>query len=45
MIIIFTADTSAEMRAACREAGATFYVIKWQLCELLNLLQLARKLT
>jgi DNA-binding response OmpR family regulator len=45
IIIVFTADNSQEMRAACRDAGATFYVIKWQLRDLLDLLRLARKLT
>ena len=45
IIIIFTADNSPKMRIACRQAGATFYVIKWQLRELLELLQLVRKLS
>ena len=44
IIIVFTADDSPKMRVACRQAGATFYVIKWQLRELLELLQLVRKL-
>ncbi|HKP36497.1 MAG TPA: response regulator transcription factor [Pyrinomonadaceae bacterium] len=44
IIIIFTAHDSPEMRIACRKAGATFYVIKWQLRDLLDLLQLTRKL-
>ena len=45
IVIIFTADDSPKMRVACRQAGATFYVIKWQLRELLELLQLVRKLS
>ena len=45
IIIVFTADDSPKMRVACRQAGATFYVIKWQLRELLELLQLVRKLS
>lgn len=45
IIIVFTADNSPEMRVACRDAGATFYVIKWQLRDLLDLLRLTRKLT
>ena len=45
IIIVFTADDSPKLRIACRQAGATFYVIKWQLRDLLNLLQLVRKLT
>ena len=45
IIVIFAADNSPKMRVACRQAGATFYVIKWQLRELLDLLQLMRKLT
>ena len=44
IIIVFTADGSPKMRIACRQAGATFYVIKWQVRELLELLQLVRKL-
>jgi DNA-binding NarL/FixJ family response regulator len=45
IVVVFTADDSPEMRIACREAGAAFYVVKWQLCELMQLAQLARKLT
>ena len=45
IIIVFTADGSPKMRGACRQAGATFYAIKWQLRELLELLQLVRKLS
>jgi DNA-binding NarL/FixJ family response regulator len=44
IVIVFTADNSHEMRVACREAGATFYVIKWQVRDLLDLLRLTRKL-
>lgn len=45
IIIVFTADGSPKTRIACRQAGATFYAIKWQLRELLELLQLVRKLS
>jgi two-component system, NarL family, response regulator, fimbrial Z protein, FimZ len=45
IVIIFTADHSPKTRSACRQAGATFYVNKWQLRELLELLQLVRKLS
>lgn len=45
IIIIFTADNSPETRIACLEAGATFYLIKWQVRDLLDLLRLVRKLT
>lgn len=45
ILIVFTAEYSAEMRTACREAGAAFYIVKWQLGELIELLQLARKLS
>jgi two-component system chemotaxis response regulator CheB len=45
IVIVFTAEHSAEMRMACREAGAAFYAAKGQLGDVLELLQLARKLT
>ena len=45
IIVIFTTDNSPKMRTFCRQAGATFYVIKWQLRDLLDLLQLVRRLT
>jgi DNA-binding NarL/FixJ family response regulator len=43
IIVVFATDDGAELKAACREAGATFYVLKWQLRDLIELLQLARK--
>jgi len=43
IIVVFATDDSPELRTACREAGATFYVLKWQLRGLIELLQLARK--
>ena len=43
IIIIFATDNTIELKDACREAGATFYVLKWQLRDLIELLQLARK--
>jgi len=43
IIIVFATDDVPELRVACREAGATFYVLKWQLRDLIELLQLARK--
>lgn len=45
IIIIFTAENSSEIRIACRQAGATFYLVKWQLRDLLDLLRLVRRLT
>jgi DNA-binding NarL/FixJ family response regulator len=45
IVVVFTAEDSEEMRTACREAGASFYVIKWQMTELMELLRLARILT
>ena len=43
IIVVFATDDGPELRAACREAGATFYVLKWQLRHLIELLQLARR--
>jgi len=43
IIVVFATDDDPELRAACREAGATFYVLKWQLRDLIELLQFARK--
>ena len=43
IIIVFATDDGQELKAACREAGATFYALKWQLRDLIELLQLARK--
>jgi DNA-binding NarL/FixJ family response regulator len=43
IIVVFATDDAPELTAACREAGATFYVLKWQLRDLIELLQLARK--
>jgi DNA-binding NarL/FixJ family response regulator len=43
IIVVFATDDAQELKAACREAGATFYVLKWQLRDLIELLQLARK--
>ena len=43
IIVIFTIDDSPQLKAACREAGATFYALKWQLRDLIELLQLARR--
>ena len=43
IIVVFAIDDTAELKAACREAGATFYVLKWQLRDLIELLQLARR--
>jgi DNA-binding NarL/FixJ family response regulator len=43
IVVVFATDDGAELKAACREAGATFYVLKWQLRDLIELLQLARK--
>jgi two-component system response regulator YesN len=43
IVVIFTTDDSPELKMACREAGATFYALKWQLRDLIELLQLARR--
>ena len=43
IIVIFATDDAPQLKAACREAGATFYVLKWQLRDLIELLQVARK--
>ncbi len=43
IIVVFATDDAPELKVACREAGATFYVLKWQLRDLIELLQLARK--
>ena len=43
IIVVFATDNAPELKAACREAGATFYALKWQLRDLIELLQLARK--
>ena len=43
IIVVFATDDGLELKASCREAGATFYVLKWQLRDLIELLQLARK--
>ena len=43
IVVVFATDDGAELKAACREAGATFYVLKWQLRDLIELLQMARK--
>src|ERR1051326_552136 len=45
IVVVFATDDGAELKAACREAGATFYVLKWQLRDLIELLQLDRKST
>ena len=42
IIVVFTADNGPELKSACREAGATFFALKWQLRDLIELLQLAR---
>jgi len=43
IVVVFATDDAPELKAACREAGATFYVLKWQLRDLIQLLQLTRK--
>ena len=43
IIVVFATDDTPQLKTACREAGATFYVLKWQLRDLIELLQLARK--
>ena len=43
IIVIFATDDAPELKAACREAGAAFYALKWQLRDLIELLQLARR--
>ena len=43
IVVVFATDDGPELRAACREAGATFFVLKWQLRDLIELLQMARK--
>jgi DNA-binding NarL/FixJ family response regulator len=43
IIVVFTTDDAPELKLACREAGATFYALKWQLRDLIELLQLARR--
>jgi len=43
IIVIFTTDDTPELKVACREAGATFYALKWQLRDLIEVLQLARR--
>ena len=43
IIVVFATDDGPELKAACREAGATFYALKWQLRDLIELLQLARR--
>jgi CheY-like chemotaxis protein len=43
IVVVFATDDAPELKAACREAGATFYVLKWQLRDLIELLQLTRK--
>lgn len=43
LVVVFATDDAPELKAACREAGATFYVLKWQLRDLIELLQLARR--
>ncbi len=45
IVIVFTADSCSKMRTACRQAGAAFYLIKWQVRDLLDLLRLVRRLT
>jgi|ERR1043165_1814949 DNA-binding NarL/FixJ family response regulator len=43
ILVVFTADNGPELKSACREAGATFFALKWQLREVIELLQLARR--
>lgn len=42
IIVVFTADNAPELKSACREAGATFFALKWQLRDLIEMLQFAR---
>jgi NarL family two-component system response regulator LiaR len=44
IIVIFTTDDSWETRNACREMGASFYVLKGRLLHLLEFLKLARQM-
>ena len=43
LIAIFTTDYSAAMREACRDAGATFFIDKSRIRDLLDVCEIARK--
>lgn len=43
LIAIFTTDYSAAMREACRDSGATFFVNKSRIRDLLDICEMARK--
>ena len=43
LIAIFTTDYTAAMREACRDSGATFFVSKSRIRDLLDICEIARK--
>ena len=43
LIAVFTTDYSAAMRDACRDAGATFFINKSRIRDLLDVCEIARK--
>ena len=43
LIAIFTAEYSADMREACRDSGATFFIDKSRIRDLLDICEIARK--
>ena len=43
LIAIFTTEYSADMREACRDAGATFFINKSRIRDLLDVCEIARK--
>jgi DNA-binding NarL/FixJ family response regulator len=43
IIAIFTADYTAAMRDTCRDSGATFFVSKSRIRDLLDICEIARK--
>src|SRR5687768_14562097 len=43
LIAIFTTDYSAAMRDACRDSGATFFINKSRIRDLLDVCEIARK--
>ena len=43
LIVIFTTDYAAAMREACRDSGATFFVNKSRIRDLLDICEIARK--
>ena len=45
LIVIFTADYSPAFRGICRNAGATFFVSKSRIRDLLDAAEIARKLS